>query len=127
MTFEEALRTELITVKELNNKVFPLVAPEKTVTPYLVYRRGLTDFEKTLAGISRGKVDGSYELVLVTDNYSDIQRISSGVIDKLISFLGREIGFSGPCISNMTVKIIGDTYEPEIDKFRCDMQISISY
>jgi hypothetical protein len=127
MTFGEALRAELINVVELNNKVFPLVAPKDTKAPYLVYRRGVTEYDKTLGGISRLKTNGIYELVLIADNYSDIERMSGSAVDKLVSFLGREVGDSDIKVRNITVKVIGDSYEPEIEKYRCDLEIKVNY
>jgi hypothetical protein len=39
MTFEEALRAELVTVENLSNKVFPLYAPKETAAPFAVYKK----------------------------------------------------------------------------------------
>jgi hypothetical protein len=127
MNFDEALRAELITIPALNNKVFPLFAFKDTTEPYLVYRRGLVDFEKTLSGTSKSKIEANYELVLVTESYAELQKNSSDVVEKIVSFLDREIGDSGPHIRNLTLRITGDTYEPEIDKFRCDLELKVSY
>jgi len=55
MTFEAALRTELMTITSLNNKVFPMRAPEGTEAPYLIYTTTLGDYDKSLEGWHKSK------------------------------------------------------------------------
>lgn len=124
MTFEEILRSELITVTNLNNKVYPLVAPKNEDAPFLVYRKGNTAFSKTLDGIEL-KYDSTYSIVVLAKTYASLQQLESDVIDKLISFIERNI--SGLLIRNVTVSINGNDYVEELDWYRSDIDLQVKY
>lgn len=126
MTFEGALRTELSSISGLENKVFPIVAPKGENSPFVVYRKGNVKFAKALDGI-QNKVEANYVIVIIGDTYASLQQIYDAVIDLLNGFLGRNIGIDGPLIKNVTVEVIGDQYEPDVEFFRSDIQLKVNY
>jgi hypothetical protein len=126
LTFEEALRAELITITLLNNKVYPLVAPKGETVPFLVYKKNNIKFYKTLDGIHR-KVEAVYVITIITSTYAELQTLSLSVTDLLISFLGRKLSTSDISIKNIEVENIGDQYESEVDFYRNDIRITVNY
>lgn len=126
MNFGEALRAELIQIQQISQKVFPIVAPKDAESAYLVYRRGESEFKKTLSGTSN-KCHAMYELVLVAKSYSEKETIESFIVEKLLSFLNRNIGISGPCIQNVTVKFTGEGYSYETDSLTSTLSLEVDY
>lgn len=126
MTFGEALRYELIQIEKLNKKVFPIVAPEATGKPFLIYQRVNIDFRKTLSGTSN-KADGAYILTLVTDSYSEKEEIEEEVKNKCLSFLFRNIGDGGPYVNDVTVKLLDEGYVYEVDSFTSKIRLEVNY
>jgi hypothetical protein len=100
--FEQALRVELISIPELNNKVFPLFAKEGTQTPYLVYSGSYEPF-KTLDGITND-IKGECDLNLICKTYEELNSLCKKINDKLITFQSRNIGVNGPFIQDISVK-----------------------
>lgn len=126
MIFEEGLSIELGSIVDLTEKIFPIIAPQKTEQPFVIYKKDNVKFKKTFDGISN-KAEAIYSLVLVEKDYAKLQRISSDVISKLLSLQGRPIAAIGPVIENITAEILGDKYEYELDNFRQDIQIKVNY
>ena len=60
MTFDKALRLKLKEIKELNNKVYPVIAPEGVRPPFLVYRKSRSKLSKDLSGIIND-IESTYE------------------------------------------------------------------
>jgi len=75
MTFEEALREELAKVSGLNNKVFPLTAPEKTPTPYLIYVSSEGRNEKYLEGYGKNIIK-EVEINIIESRYSTLKSLA---------------------------------------------------
>ena len=124
MTFEEVLRSELITITNINNKVYPLVAPKSKEPPFIVYKKGFTSFSKTFDGIEL-KYDSNYTIVIISKTYASLQELESEVIDKLTGFIERNI--SGILIRNVTVNISGNDYVEELDFYRSDIELQVKY
>jgi hypothetical protein len=118
MTFEEALRAELITIEELNNKVFPLKAPEGTEAPYLIYVSSEGRNDKGLDGFYNSK-EVQIELNIIHDRYSRMKALSRLVVNKLKNFEKRHIAETGPFIQEVTFENDGvELYEHEVDLYR---------
>lgn len=82
MSFEKALTEEL--GKVLPNSVYPLVAPEGTPTPYIVYVSSYGDRDMTLDGYVVSKeIDVSIQVV--ASSYSDLKQYTNALIDALVS------------------------------------------
>ena len=78
MTFEAALRTELMTITSLNNKVFPMRAPEGMEAPYLIYTTTLGDYDKSLEGWHKSK-GVTVELNVIHDRASAVRALGREV------------------------------------------------
>lgn len=125
MSFETAMRTELITVIGLSNKVFPLNAPEGTSLPYLVY---VSD-----GGVEAKSHDGYLdftdlrcELNIVHSSYANMKSIVGLVIDKLKTFQGATIG-SEVFIQDITYEAPVELYEAEIEAYRTVLNIEVKF
>lgn len=124
--FEPALVQELKSIAALENRIYPLFAPEavkKNGVPYLIYAssEGLRD--KVLGGHLESKeVRG--ELNVITSLYSDMKAITKQVIAILLSFEGRRIGTNGPLIEELTYQMPVEMYEPQPDLHRCVVEFS---
>lgn len=129
MSFEPALAQELKTIPELQNRVYPLDAPEANAeqgVPYLIYAssEGLRD--KTLSGYLESKeVRG--ELNIIARRYGDMKAITKQVVAILMSFEGRQIGTNGPYISEITYQAPVELYEPQPDLYRCMIEFTVYF
>lgn len=121
MDFEQALRAELMTITNLQNKVFPLNAPEGTSTPFLIYQKVNMAIIKTMDGTSYTR-NALYEIDLIAKSYSELQSLMVSVKNKLISFQGRTIGTNGSYIQNVTIENIVELYEPQPLFYRINME-----
>src|SRR5690554_3769271 len=104
MNFERALIHELQTITELQNRVYPLEAPEATKhngVPYLVFvsSEGLPD--KALDGFMASK-EVRIELNILTESYKELKAITRKVVALIISFEGRTIGNDGPHVEEIS-------------------------
>lgn len=124
--FEPALAEELKTIPELENRVYPLFAPEavkKNGVPYLIYAssEGLRD--KTLEGYLESKrVPG--ELNIIADRYSDMKAITKQVVALLIDMVGRKIGTTGPVIHDIEYQHPIEMYENQPELHRCVVEFT---
>ena len=129
MSFEPALVQELKTIPELQNRVYPLFAPEANAeqgVPYLIYAssEGLRD--KTLSGYLESKeVRG--ELNIIAKRYGDMKAITKKVVALLISFEGRQIGANGPFIEELTYQMPVELYEAQPDLHRCVIEFEVYF
>jgi len=124
--FEPALVQELKSIAALENRIYPLTAPEATASggvPYLIYAssEGLRD--KTLGGHLNSK-EVRAELNIIAKKYSDMKAITREVIALLISFEGRQIGTGGPFIEELTYQMPVEMYESEPGLYRCVVEFS---
>jgi len=126
MSFEPALAQELKTIPELQNRVYPLDAPEANAeqgVPYLIYAssEGLRD--KTLSGYLESKeVRG--ELNIIAKRYGDMKAITKKVVALLVGFEGRRIGSGGPYIEAVEYQMPVELYEELPKLYRCVVEFS---
>lgn len=88
MSFEKALTQEL--EKVLPN-VFPLVAPEGTPTPYIVYKSSYGQRDHVLEGYTNNK-EIDVAIHVVGGSYTDMKQYTNAVIDSLLAFQGGLMG-----------------------------------
>jgi len=124
--FEPALVQELKTITALENRIYPLTAPEATASsgvPYLIYAssEGLRD--KTLGGHLESK-EVRAELNIIAKRYGDMKAITKQVIALLIGFEGRQIGVDGPFIEELTYQMPVEMYESQPQLHRCVVEFS---
>ena len=83
MNIEQALKTQLSAIEGLNNKVFPIFAPQDTKIPYLTYSLNATERSRDLHTNYNGLVESRYELRLFHTNYANLVTIRDSIITKL--------------------------------------------
>lgn len=127
MDFEQALRTELITVPGLENKVYPVNAPEGTTTPYATYESGDLAEIKVLDGFDEsGTLECTVDVFEST--YSEMKSTAGLVKAKIKTFLSRVIGTNGPYIQNVTfAELLPEFYEPNINLYRKSISFTVFY
>lgn len=129
VTFEAALTIELRAIAALNNRVYPLNAPEEpfdTSTPYLIFRTSEGLRTKDLDGYQSSKTV-SGELNVVAPTYAEMKSITSSVIDTIISFQSRIIGTGGPYIQNITYEEPVEMYEDKPKLYRCVIDFEVYF
>jgi hypothetical protein len=126
MNFEEALVVELSTIPDLINKIFPLMAPEGTKPPFIVYvsSEGIPD--KTLQGYLSSK-EVFCEIHVVHSNYGSVKNLSKQVLAKIQTFYGRAIGIDGPFIQNVTYDKPVEVYEKEVSLYRSSFDLTVKF
>ncbi|MGG4552608.1 DUF3168 domain-containing protein [Paenibacillus humicus] len=119
MDFEEALTMELKTISQVENRVYPLSAPEKTKSPYIAYTspEGLRVNTVSNGYLPDKSVEG--EINIIAPRYSTMKQITSQVIDLLVSMSQREIGTGGPFINEMIYEKPVELYEAQVNLYRC--------
>ncbi len=122
MDFEQALRAELISLSNLNNKVFPIFAPEQTPTPFVIYSKQSVDLLGTMDGMSKTRI-GRYEIDLVTQTYESLQALINSVKNKLLTFQGRKIGTNGPFVQAVLVDNVTELYVTEPKLVHANMEV----
>jgi hypothetical protein len=129
MSFEPALAHELKTIPELQNRVYPLDAPEATKhngVPYLIYAssEGLRD--KTLGGYLDSK-EVRAELNVIAARYGDMKAIAKKVVALIVDMEGRQIGTDGPFIEEITYQMPVELYESQPDLYRCVIDFEVYF
>jgi hypothetical protein len=125
MYFEEALKTELMSIDGLSNKVFPLTAIEGVETPYIVYISSEGLQEKYFEGYSDSK-EIKAELHILSNEYPSLKDMTRQVISKVISFQSRVIGgVDGVMVYDVTYDKVTEQYIPELFQFLCVIAISV--
>lgn len=129
MDFEPALVQELMTIIELQGRIYPLTAPEANAgqgVPYLVYgsSEGLRD--KTLGGYLKSKrVRG--EINIIAKRYAVMKAITKQVVALLISFEGRQLGVDGPFVEELTYQEPVEIYESQPNLERCVIEFEVYF
>lgn len=129
MNFEAALTMELKSIPALNNRVYPLTAPETSfdlTKPYLIYGSSEGLRTKEMGGYQPGKTVRG-ELNVIAPKYSDIKSITSSAIDKLVSFEGRTIGTGGPFIQELIYGEPVELYEEAPKLYRCVIDFEVYF
>lgn len=118
MTFEAALRTELMTITSLNNKVFPMRAPEGTEAPYLIYTTTLPNYDKSFGGWHDSK-SVTVELNVIHDRAAAVRALSREVQALVMGFEGRNLAGTGPRVDEIIFEGDGvELYEVQADVYR---------
>ena len=120
---ESAIRTELNSITEIQNKIYPHVAPEITDTPYLIYANTNTQEEYVLDGVT-GNKRVIFDLNLYCKTYSDLKSIGHKIRSKLLSLLGKTI--SGFFIQSVNLET-HDFYDSAVDLHRTVFEFEIYY
>ena len=127
MTFEAALRSELVTISGLSNKVFPIRAPEGTEAPYLIYTTSVGEYDKSLDGWHKSKSVAA-ELNILHNSITKLRALTREVMALVMTFEGKTLGETGPVVDEIVFE--GDSvemYEPQADLYRKVINMRIYY
>jgi hypothetical protein len=126
VNFEQGLRNELITISNLNNKVFPMIAPELTSSPYLIYSKTKVEYIKTFSGTQTTRA-AVFEFDLLAQTYTLLQDLIVDVKNKLISIENRNIGSTGPFIESVHIDNLIEMYENLPKLYRANIEVSFYF
>lgn len=127
MDFDKALVIELSAITGLSKKVFPVAAPESTATPYLIYGLTRSTRLRTLRENHIGTVEAIYQLDIFHANYGMLKAIKNNVINKLESFVGRNIATTGPYIQNLSIENDFEIYENQVNQYHGVIEFTVFY
>jgi hypothetical protein len=88
VSFEKALTEEL---EKIVPDVFPLVAPEGTPTPYIVYKSSYGHRDYLLDGYMVNR-EIEVAVQVVGGSYSEMKQHTNAMIDSLLAFQGGRMG-----------------------------------
>jgi hypothetical protein len=99
--FEQALTYELQAITGLSGRVFPQKAEENFLPPFVVYISSEGEPIMALSGPT-DMTELSCEIHINTENYEQLKSLTRLVLDRLNSFLQRNIGQNGPYIKSIS-------------------------
>lgn len=101
MDFEQALTYELQAITGLSGRVFPQKAEENFQPPFVVYISSEGEPIMALSGPT-DMTELSCEIHINTESYEQLKSLTKLVLDRLKSFLQRNIGQNGPYIKSIS-------------------------
>jgi|GEM_PF-4899384 len=126
MDFEQGLTAELSAIAGLTDKVFPVMAAQGTVAPYLTYILGGTDRTITLAGHD-GLVQSQYQLDLYHTSYASLKALKKLVIANTKTYGQRNIGVTGPYVQQVEIITDFEMYEDAVRLFKGIIEFNVNY
>lgn len=126
MDLEQGLTAELSSIAGLTGKVFPIMATQGTLAPYLTYILGGNERAKTLSGHD-GLVGSQYQFDLYHSTYASLKALKKLVIANLKTYDLRNIGATGPYIQQVEIITDFETYENAVELFRGIIEFNIHY
>lgn len=123
---DKALRYELNAIPEIQNKIYPVHAPEGKKPPYLVYMKSYFRQLKTFDGLKK-EHEATYLLNILCDSYAETQVLTKKVKDKIKTFPLRTVGNDGIYVQEITFNNVSDTYENELGLHRSIIEVTIYY
>jgi hypothetical protein len=101
MDFEQALAYELQAISGLSGRVFPQKAEENFLPPFVVYISSNGEQIMTLGGPT-DMTELTCEIHINAESYEQLKSLTKAVLDRLKSFLQRNIGQNGPYIKSIS-------------------------
>ena len=123
MDLEKGLYTELST---LNASVYPVMAPQDTSAPYVVYTLSNNKRLEVLTGVV-GLVETMYEIEVYGATYTETKDLAASIVHLLQTLEGSAIGTTTTWIQQVTIENEIDMYEPETRVYRHMIEITIYY
>ena len=122
---EKALRYELNKVSELENKIFPMNAPEGKKPPYLVY----ITRKKPLKDLDGVTEDRECYLILniLCSSYLEMKDITKKIEDIIIKFPLKSIGKENLYIQDIDITDISESYEEQLKLHRGIITFTVYY
>ena len=125
MTFEDALKIQLSTITQINNKVFFVNAPKGQSSPYMVCLSSEGLDLKSLEGFLNLK-ELSLEINILEKTFTSVKSLSKTVVNKLKSLMHQDIG--GYYIQDVDFESDMPTlYEDEIGLYRTIINVNLSF
>lgn len=122
---EKALRYELNKVIGLENKIFPMNAPEGQKAPYLVYitrKKPLKDLD----GVTENK-ECYLILNILCSSYLEMKDITKKIEDIIIKFPLKSIGEGNLYIQDIDITDISESYEEQLKLHRGIITFTVYY
>ncbi|MDU6296817.1 hypothetical protein [Clostridium celatum] len=122
---EKALRYELNKISELENKIFPMNAPEGQKSPYLVYitrKKHLKDLD----GVTENR-ECYIILNILCSSYSQMKDLTKKIEDITIKFPMKSIGEENLYIQDIDFLDITENYEDQLKLHRGIIPFTIYY
>lgn len=129
MTFEQALREEMLTISAFEGRVYPLKSLKANADegiPYLIYQSSDGLREKAFDGYKKSK-EVPAELNIIARTYEELKPIQREAVELLISMEQRIIGTSGPFIQELTYETPVEIYEPAPKLYRCNIDFKVYF
>ncbi|MCF0149150.1 MAG: hypothetical protein HUJ77_12235 [Clostridium sp.] len=122
---EKALRQELNKINEIQNKIYPLNAPEGIKPPYIVY---VSQFNriKTLNELKNEK-ECVCIINILCSTYNEMKNITKKVENKVIEFLFNKIGDEHLYICDLNINDVTETYEEQVKLHRGIISVTFYY
>lgn len=122
---EKALRYELNKVSVLENKIFPMNAPEGQKPPYLVY----ITRKKPLKDLDGVKENNECYLILniLCSSYLEMKDITKKIEDIIIKFPLKSIGAGNLYIQDIDITDISESYEEQLKLHRGIITFTVYY
>jgi hypothetical protein len=99
--FEQALTYELQAITGLSGRVFPQKAEENFLPPFVVYISSEGEPIMALSGPT-DMTELTCEIHINAESYEQLKSLTKVVLDRLKSFLQRNIGQDGPYIKSIS-------------------------
>lgn len=122
---EKALRYEFNKISELENKIFPMNAPEGQKPPYLVYitrKKPLKDLD----GVTEER-ECYLMLNILCASYSQMKYITKKIQDIIIRFPMKSIGEENLYIQDIDFADITENYEDQLKLHRGIIPFTVYY
>ena len=122
---EKALRYELNKVSELENKIFPMNAPEGQKPPYLVYITSKKTL-KDLDGVTKDR-ECYVMLNILCNSYLQMKYILKKIEDIVVNLPLRNIAEDSLYIQDIDITDISETYEEQLKLQRGIIAFTVYY
>lgn len=126
MDFEQSLVYELSTINGLSGKVFPQMAEEGTLAPFVVYISSDGEKIMTLSGPT-DMTELTCEVNVVTESYEQLKGHTKAVLDRLRSFFQRAIGENGPYIKSISLTEPIEDIDTALNYHKSTLDIRVRY
>lgn len=123
MSFETGMVAKLQEIVGLT--AWAEYAEESTPTPYIVYTKDSTEYERVLDGVSSVLDSITFELNLICDRKSICDSFAELVEAKLLTLFNTTVG--GEYIQDIEILNRFSQYEPIINKHREIIEIKVSF
>ena len=126
MDLGESLKIEFESIAALNGKVYPVMAPQKTVAPYLTYEHGKTDRNTELLGTAN-LLESQYQIEIYHSSYLNLMVLKKLVLTKINSFNLRNLAMTGPYCQQLEIINDFETYENLVFLYKGIIEFDINY